>query len=629
MRYGAVRAAGVSAVILAVSAGSLHALINPRFTPVHMVRQSQAILELRFRPKVRGDRVTALVKQVLKGQAEGKTIEIDLTATAYPDRARFVEKRLKDCGDRPALMFIGEWPAEPGEEWAAAMGRPPPQGRKAFVHFDGIWLVLFEEEAGWGFDEVSQPLIATWNGGTDMLLRGVTYILKDPAGADMPVRTGVVWAGTVEFARVPGKVSLVLPVDLKLDGTLTLFVASDEGDRLFTLAGKTARDVTAAHGLRSRSLAAAWGDFNGDGLLDLASWDGKTLTLHLQGQDGTFSPSAGGNVPECIGLTAASVGADGKAGLVVATKGVPLQLVPGAGAVPTPLADGKWPGKNFGQPGPCLAADFDGDALPDVLQVLARRSLLYRGTGVGTFAPPVACTVALGRGRGGASSGDWDGDGLLDVFTAAEDGCRIWQNLGAGRFAESIKLSGEVGYIAQSGAVEGHTGDLNNDGRQDILILYAAIAPQVFFNRGFRSFGYSLSLDIERSNLLPPALKGQQAGCLADFTGDGAQDVAMVLNDGQVVLLVRAPTGADLCARAILPGKSGFVGPVTVGGSTEDRLLGAWNVRPGGPGAFFARPEAGPVTIRWRFPGQNPQSREVILEQRPVTVVLEPPADRK
>jgi hypothetical protein len=274
-------------------------------------------------------------------------------------------------------------------------------------------------------------------------------------------------------------------------------------------------------------------------------------------------------------------------------------------------------------------ADFDNHGLPDVLQPLAKGSLLYRGTRPGGFAPPVACPVALEPRPASVCLGDWDGDGLLDLFVAGEDGCRLWQNLGGGQFLECLKLSGEVGYVARRGAVTACLGDLNNDGRQDVAILYSTVAPQVFFNRGFRSFGCSQSLDLERGSVLRQAAQGQQAGCLADFTGHGAQDLALVLRDGTCALLVRTPTGSDLCARAVLPAKSRSAGPVAVQAAVEDRPLGAWNVTAGGAGAFLARPEAGPVTIKWRFPGGKLQTRQVILEDRPVTIVLEPEEEKR
>jgi len=405
-------------------------------------------------------------------------------------------------------MFVGASAGRLGEE---NPGGQPLAARKAFLHLGGAWLVLVEDDKGvWGFDEVSQPMVATWNGGTDMLGRAVEHILKD-ATADVPVRTGVRWAGHAKLGSVRGKVSAVLPVNLKSDGKPALYIASDAGDRLFAFDGKAGRDVTEELGLSAKSRAAAWGDFNGDGLVDLASWDGQVLRLHLQGKGGSFSATEVPGLTECLDLSAVDAGTPGKAGLIVGTRSAPLLFLPGTRAAPKPLSEGSWPGSDLSGPGPSLVADFDGDGVPDVLQLRSKGSVLYRGIAPGRFAAPTICQVAFGAGRG-ACLGDWDGDGRLDIFIVGDEGSALWQNVGDGQFAESLKLSGEVGYASKPGGTWVCNGDLNNDGRQDVVILYGGAGPQVFFNRGFRSFGLSASLDLGSGEMLPAAVKGQQAG---------------------------------------------------------------------------------------------------------------------
>jgi hypothetical protein len=593
------------------------ALINPKFTPVHLVKESEAILALQLEAGAREGMATAAVAKVLKGQFGKKAIEIELAGSSKPEQARLIEKGLRERKGSPALMFLGAWPARPGED---APGAQPPAARKALVHLDGSWLVLVEDDKGvWGFDEVSQPMVATWNGGTDMLERAVEYILKD-AAADVPVRAGVRWAGYAKLGSVQGKVSAALPVDLKSEGKPALHIASDAGDRLFAFEGRTGRDVTEKLGLNARSRAAAWGDFTGDGLADLASWDGKALRLCLRNEGGSFSVTEVPGISGCLDLSAIDVGTKGKAGLIVGTHGAPLLVAPGAS--PRALSQAVPPGDG---PGPCLVADLNGDGWPDILQLRSKGSLLYHGTGTGRFAAPAACPVAYGAGRN-ACLGDWDGDGRLDVFVAGEAGSALWHNAGDGQFVESLKLSGEVGYASKPGGAGACDGDLNNDGRQDIVILYAGAGPQVFFNRGFRSFGLSASLDLGTGEMLPALVKGQQAGCLADFDGDGCQELALVLADGQVVVLGRAPVGSDLAVKLALPAAT--AGPLTVTAVRGSRMLGAWNVRTALGDAFIGLAEPGPITLRWQLPGGTLQSRDLTLEDRLLRVVLEPQATK-
>jgi hypothetical protein len=161
-------------------------------------------------------------------------------------------------------------------------------------------------------------------------------------------------------------------------------------------------------------------------------------------------------------------------------------------------------------------------------------------------------------------------------------------------------------------------GDMNNDGRQDILAAYRGGSPYLFFNRGFRSFGLANTVDVGAQHLLPEANDakgGQQSACLVDFDGDGAQDMVLALNNGEVWSLFRE--NSDNEARMAVTALSvvgPYKGPVTVTGWIGNRCLGAWNVSPGVSQACFGRRDAGPVMIKWRLPGGAPQQKEIVLE---------------
>jgi len=159
------------------------------------------------------------------------------------------------------------------------------------------------------------------------------------------------------------------------------------------------------------------------------------------------------------------------------------------------------------------------------------------------------------------------------------------------------------------------SGDINNDGRQDALIAYGRSSPQVFFNRGFRSFGFAQTLNLGWPQLLPAAEAGQQSACFGDFDGDGAQDMVLALSNGEVWLVHRENREREaLMAVVTLPIGSLYKGPLAVTGWIEQRCLGAWNVLPGVSQGCFGRTDAGPVTLKWRLPGAKEQARYVILE---------------
>jgi hypothetical protein len=177
------------------------------------------------------------------------------------------------------------------------------------------------------------------------------------------------------------------------------------------------------------------------------------------------------------------------------------------------------------------------------------------------------------------------------------------------------------------------TCDINNDGRQDLLLLYADLPPQIFFSRGFASFGHAHQpIDLGETELLPAAGDGQQAGLIADLNGDGGQDMALALANGEVWVLFRK-VAANAPAPAVsagLPANRGFAGPMTVWAVVGKRTLGAWNLVQGGSGAFFGLGRPGPCTLRWRLPDGSIQEKRIDVGTSPAYVPIpgEPGSDR-
>ncbi len=652
------RIAHLSWLLLALAPAAT-ALINPKFTPIDLVAQSERILQLEAGPAPADGAVPLRLVKCLKGAALKTAPTLDLSQTAKPQADAFRETVGRE-GKPLGLLFIGKLGQEAGD---GAAGEPQDQKAIAFLSVRGLWFRLVEGPNGaWLLDARDDKMQSCWAGGTDMLLRAVDYIQADPR-ATVPAKAGVAWGEKKKVATLDGKahgmimVSLVPrlaspavprnPGDAKDPGTdarsdkptvapALLHILCETGDRLFQWdAGKeTLLDVTAKHKLGAKSHAAAWGDFSADGRLGLASWDGHSLRLHLQKEDGTFEPKGAGIELKdgCIGLSVLDVGVKGRMGILVSTRAMPQLFIPDAAGVlkPAPLLvgsagfspssspsqerpEGRTPNEeSLGAARACLVADFDGDAVADILQPFEKGALFYKGVKPGLFAPPqVLKGIGTGPGTAGAFLGDFDADGLLDVFVAAEEGCHLWHNLGGGKFEEALGFAGEAAYITKPKGLGGATGDINNDGRQDILILYEDRPPHIFFNRGFQAFGHAHELDIEEHNLLPESAQGQQAGILADLDGDGAQDLALVLANGDVWVILRESEPQPVGVRVGLAPGGSCGGPVTVAGTSGHQALGAWNVVAGTAEAFFARPAPGPIVIRWQFPGGKPQERTI------------------
>ena len=609
------------------------ALINPNFTPVHLVNQSTLVVELELAP-VKDGRSIGTVKQILKGKLETKTLTFDLSATPLKEHAASLTLRIAANAGQSAIFFAGDLnPAQGGPDAAPGGGtdmEATTGGQKGFLHIQGDWASFNTgTNAVWQMAELSSAMGATWRGGTDMLILCVKYILTDPEAA-VPAQEGVSWADAKPFGMIAGTVHAALPVDLNGNGKLALFIAADSGDRLFVYdtAARNMKDLTTTVTLTAKSRQAVWADFNGDGKLDLLSWDGETLTLHSQTTNGTFSPpeklatreDLGG---DCLGLAVVDIGVKGKPGVIASTPQMPLLLQPGDKGAPKPLP-GPAPAASLKAAGACILADLDGDGLPDVLQLFANGSRFFRGKAPGQWNDPQPCAITLGGNPGNFFTGDFDADGLLDVVTCSPDAVCFWQNFGHGKFAEVRSQTGESSYNSD-GATSGMTGDINNDGRQDFVLFFPKAPPRILFNRGFRSFGVANGMDISKTGMAPEAADGTQTGCWADLNGDGAQDMITIAANGQATLLLRGTEDtADRCVRGTLALGGPYAGPLLVTGWRHGRCLGAWNVIAGTAEAWVAFGEAGPVTLKWQFPGGKPQQKEVILENNPVRFVLTP-----
>ena len=352
--------------------------------------------------------------------------------------------------------------------------------------------------------------------------------------------------------------------------------------------------------------------------MDLVS--GGEVKVYLRQADGSFSSAAGVKV-NASGLAVMDAGTAGRAGLVAAgANGAVLVSRNGDGSFSTkPLPQGA-PVSDLGIPGGILAADFDGDEAPDVLQLFEKGSLFYHGMGKGEFAGAVKCEVSLGEKGSSPIVGDYDGDGMFDVVCASKEKPRLWHNVGKGKFVETLELCGSLAYVSKPGSIAGGTCELNNDGRQDLYLIYSGMAPQIFFNRGFRCFGYAIALNTDIESKLEEAMKGLQGGVVADFDGDGRQDIAMALPNGEIRVFLRSEEDNAHQVSVGLPLKGPYAGPVTVTGWVDKWCMGSWNVVAGSSRAVFGVTEPGPCDITWHLPGGKPQKKQVIVEKKPVRI---------
>jgi enediyne biosynthesis protein E4 len=387
-------------------------------------------------------------------------------------------------------------------------------------------------------------------------------------GAEMPslVKRGSQYSnrlyrnnGNLTFTDVTDKAGLagagygigVAVGDYDNDGRPDLFVTTVDGNQLFHNNGNgTFTDVTAKAGVkgglyqgkRMWSIAAAWLDYNNDGLLDLfvsnyCRWNPDTEqpcyangrngariicdprycaplpdSLYRNNGDGTFTDVStqtgiAAHLGRGMGVTVADYDGDGYPDIFVANDNAANQLfhnIHGQRFEEVALDAGVALGDD-GNVLSGMGADFRdlrNLGLPDIWMTSIEKQTfpLYSNLGHGQFAVKTAAAgLALdtfemsGWGNGAA---DFDNDGWKDLFVARanvdenihlfsprkfEEPNAVFRNLGKGKF-ENVSASAGSDFQAPAGHRGLALGDLDNDGRIDAVVTVLNGEAEIFHN---------------------------------------------------------------------------------------------------------------------------------------------------
>jgi hypothetical protein len=269
-------------------------------------------------------------------------------------------------------------------------------------------------------------------------------------------------------------------VDMNNDGLLDLYIAKDGGPSLLFLQQADGSFTQNAYPMATIS-GAVWGDYDGDGFVDLLSADDSVGMLwHNDGQGGlTAVANDPINVPGVGVTTWADYDGDGVldafvvAGAFRGGSNTVLFRNDGRGVF-TPITNSPFAQLHI----PCTGAawgDYDNDGFLDLF--LQRSvsgqpvpSLLFHNNGDGTFTQVEQSPVTTDTGAAFASSwADYDNDGWLDLFVpdGGGDHNRLYHNNGDGTFTRV--LSGPIvsdGGTSQSGI----WGDYDRNGFLDLFV---------------------------------------------------------------------------------------------------------------------------------------------------------------
>ena len=285
-------------------------------------------------------------------------------------------------------------------------------------------------------------------------------------------------------------------------------------------------------------------DFNGDGRADLAGAGGPATKVRLNNGSGAFGaiaeyPVGGGNSQD---LAAGDFNGDGKVDLVLTVNspqiGVSLLRGNGDGTFAAPVTFPNTSG--FDSPA-VDAVDLDNDGKLDV--VVAHQIACYvapcvvtdllsvmLGNGDGTFEP--SREIPVGRGMSEIAVGDFDRDGFKDLAIGGTQGkVYLLRGVGDGTFVQQPTVTAVVDTFFIP-VTDIDVADFNGDSIADLVVAvpHNGSRTAILIGNGDGTFRTPLVLT-------SPFLNTPQQQAVADYNGDGFQDLALSLGDGSFGLL--------------------------------------------------------------------------------------------
>lgn len=271
----------------------------------------------------------------------------------------------------------------------------------------------------------------------------------------------------------------------------------------------------ATYSTGARPYSIITGDFDGDGNQDVitGNWVSNTITVHLGNGDGSLKAGQAFSVAaEPHQIAAGDFDGDGDLDVMAATYGgTGLYYLAGNG-------DGTFSGplglNAGGNTRGVIVRDFNGDGKLDLAtgDSLGSSVSVYLGNGNGTFSARTSYVVGAGADR--INAADFDGDGYIDIVSADKSAntASILFGNGDGSFGSRV-------VVATGGApYDVVTGDFNGDGKSDFAVTESGSNQiAVVLSNGDRTFS---ARQVYATGAWPYGLEA------ADLNGDGALDLA-------------------------------------------------------------------------------------------------------
>lgn len=401
-----------------------------------------------------------------------------------------------------------------------------------------------------------------------------------------PATYGVAAAAFISDINADGAVDIVLPRYTEPNGTIAnndIRTYFGVGDGTFVLANQQSDPGSAA---------AAAGDFNGDGQLDIvrrAFLAGPQFELLLG--DGTGGFTMGSTMQSqlnSISFVAADVDGDGSLDVLEnGPVGVDLYRGRGDGTFEPPFRASTETATFFNNGGappiPMRCADVDQDGVLDlVMSGGPAGTRVQLGDGTGSFGLPVPVSDLVGP----TAVGDVNGDEIPDLWVAGASWFEIHNGLGGGNFELERTVATQRGAAA---AIE----DLDLDRQPDLVVARSRISNGSTFSYGNLEVYPGSSQGLVSNRVIQLDAVGV-APKVADIDGDGIGDLVTVLGEQLSVLRGTGDAEFEVLSATGLMSPSGsrpFVLGHFNGDSYLDAVLGDRGVRSyfgDGSGQFVA-----------------------------------------